>query len=235
MNKLLVFVMLAASVTGFRPLRAGAEDRDNQGDSSRPYHILQRDMNTSRISYTSYDGQDGHGAASGELAEGWHHVAGTYDAAARKMEVFIDGRSVGTSSYVKTTCASSELGIGGASSAGRDKVGNAFRGRIDEVRSSHGVRSFTQAPAEPYSPDDSTALLLHCDETAGPARDASGKVRSAVPPDPFDQNATLDAVYDFLVRACDVRWLASGEIGLEKERVALFEQGQWDYMLKGQP
>ena len=184
------------------------------GVSPWTYHILQRDMNTSRISYTTYDGKDGHGAASGELAEGWHHVAGTYDAAAQKMELFIDGSSVGTSSYVKTTCASSELGIGGVSPVGRDKVGNAFRGRIDEVRISHGVRSFTQVPAEPYSPDDRTALLLHCDETAGPARDASGTVRSAAPPDPFDQNATLYAVYDFLERACDVRWLAPGEIGL---------------------
>ena len=40
MTKIFVCVMLAASVTGFRALRAGAEDRDNQGDSSRPYPRL---------------------------------------------------------------------------------------------------------------------------------------------------------------------------------------------------
>ena len=47
-------------------------------DSGEPwtYHILQRDMNSSRISYTTYDGKQGHGVASGELAEGWHHVFG---------------------------------------------------------------------------------------------------------------------------------------------------------------
>lgn len=129
-------------------------------------------------------------------------------------ELFIDGRSVGATTYVKTTCQSSALGIGGVSPEGRDKVGNPFRGRIDEVRISHAVRNFVQAPAEPYAPDDRAVLLLHADETAGPARDASGTVRSAAPPDPFDQNAALYAVYDFLERACDVRWLAPGEIGL---------------------
>jgi hypothetical protein len=121
---------------------------------------------------------------------------------------------VGTTKYVRTTCGDSELGIGGISPVGRDKVGNPVRGRIDEVRLSHAVRDFKRVPTGPYVPDDRTALLIHCDETAGPARDASGTLRSAPPPDPFDQNATLYAVYDFLERSCDVRWLAPGEIGL---------------------
>ena len=184
------------------------------GVSPWTYHILQRDVNTSRISYTTYDGKEGHGVASGDLAEGWHHVAGTYNAAAGKMELFIDGRSVGATKYVKTTCQTSQLGIGGVAPTGSDKVGNAIRGRIDEVRLSTAVRDFVQAPAEPYAADDRTVLLLHCDETAGLARDASDTVRSAAPPDPFDQNATLYAVYDFLERACDVRWLAPGDIGV---------------------
>jgi hypothetical protein len=178
------------------------------------YHILQRDMNTSRISYTTYDGKEGHGLASGELAEGWHHVAGTFDAAAGKMELRVDGQSVGTTKYVKTTCRGSRLGVGGMASEERGKVGNPFRGRIDEVRVSRTVREFPQIPSQPYTTDDHTTLLLHCDETAGPARDASGSARGAAIPAPFDENATLYAVYDFLERSCDVRWYAPGEIGL---------------------
>jgi hypothetical protein len=122
-------------------------------------------------------------------------VAGTYDAAAGKMELFIDGRSMGTTKYVKTTCQTSQMGIGGVSSAGGDKVGNPFRGRIDEVRLSTAVRDFVRAPAEPYATDDRTVLLLH-----------------------------------FMAQA-----RAAARTPQEKERVALFEQGQWKYMRKGQP
>ena len=69
------------------------------------YHILQRDMSSSVISYTVYDGRRGQAVRSGTLAEGWHHVAATHDVKAGQIELFIDGRSVGKSACLNTMCA----------------------------------------------------------------------------------------------------------------------------------
>ena len=65
------------------------------------YHILQRDMSSSVISYTVYDGRRGQAVRSGPLAEGWHHVAATHDVKAGLIELFIDGRSVGKSACLE--------------------------------------------------------------------------------------------------------------------------------------
>lgn len=181
-------------------------------DGSDPwtYHIIQRDVNTSCISYTTYDGARGHGLRSGELSEGWHHVVGTYDATTATMELWIDGVKQGSTDYVKTTCRGAPLGIGAMAAP----FGNPLQGRIDEVRISTVVRDVPrEADGGPYVPDDGTVALYHCDEPRGaPVNEVKG-VTAATPPPLFGDHATLDAVYDFLERFCDVRWYAPTELG----------------------
>ncbi len=185
-------------------------------DSGTPwtYHILQRNMDSSRISYTTYDGKQGHGVVSGELAEGWHHVLATHDARAGKMELVVDGVPAGADRYVKTACKEAALGIGGIVAAPGAAVGNPFEGRIDEVRISNVVRRIEEAGGGPYQPDEQTTLLLHCDEQSGPPRNSIAGLASVPPPGLFGENGTLYAVYDFLERCCGVRWYAPGQIGL---------------------
>jgi hypothetical protein len=185
-------------------------------DSSSPwtYHILQRDMKSSCISYATYDGKQVQSVASGDLAAGWHHVVATHDAAAGKMELFLDGASVGTTRYAKTACKDASLSIGGIAGAMEGAaVGNPFRGCIDEIRISNVVRNIKDAAGGPYEPDEHTRVLLHCDEAAGPPQNSVVGLVGAYLPGFYGENGTLYAVYDFLERFCDVRWYAPGEIG----------------------
>ena len=186
-------------------------------DGSGPwtYHILQRDARSNRISYTTYDGAQGHGVRSKDLAEGWHHIVATHDAKAGKLELFIDGVSHGSGKYVPTSCKGALMGVGGMPSSGGSSVGNPFTGMIDEVRISKVVRDVkTNAAGGPCAPDENTTTLFHFDEADGPPADAAGKGPSANPPELFGDNGSLYAVYDFLERFCDVRWYAPTEIGI---------------------
>ncbi len=185
---------------------------DGQGPWT--YHILRRWPGTRSLGYTTYDGETVRGISSAELAEGWHHVLATYDAAAGRAELFVDGVSQGTAEYVRTTCAGSALQIGGipGPEGATEPAGNPFVGRIDEVRVSSAVRAprFDRAP----EPDAETELLLHCDEPGGPPLDAGGKGRATTPlPGWYDDRGTLDAVYDFLERFCGVRWYMPTDLG----------------------
>lgn len=183
------------------------------GDNPWTYHIVQRDMKTSSISYVTYDGKAGRGIASGPLAEGWHHVVATHDLAAAKMELFIDGKSVGTAPYVKTTCSRAALGIGGIPSD-TGPTGNPFRGLIDEVRLSRVVRAPADCAGGPYALDADTTVLYHFDEDRGEPVNAARPATMTGPlPGLFDDRGTLDATYEFLERYCEVRWYAPTEIG----------------------
>lgn len=184
-------------------------------DGANPwtYHIIQRDMKSSRISYTTYDGTHGHGLATGPLAEGWYHVMGTWDAGTGKQCLYLNGKLVGTCDYVKTTCQGAVLGIGGIATGDRGAVGNPFKGLIDEVRVSKVVRT-PEGFDKPYAVDAATGNLLHLDEQSGYPADATGQLGAAQPPQSFASNGTLFATYDFLERYCGVRWYAPGEIGL---------------------
>ncbi len=182
------------------------------------YHIIQRDANSNRITYRTYDGKEVR-AIGAEVTAGWHHVRGTYDARAGQIELFIDGASRGTAPYARTTCREVPLQIGGIPQSG-GTPGNPFVGLIDEVRLSTTVRDATQAAGGPYTPDAHTGVLLHCDEADGlPVSNAAGS-RSLPLPGLYDDHGTLDAVYDFLERHCDVRWYAPGEVGLVHPRRA---------------
>ncbi len=174
------------------------------------YHILQRDQNSSAISYATYDGREVHGLRSGDLPEGWHHVAASWSVETGRMALWVDGTLQGETAYVKTTCAGAPLGIGAMAS----QFGNPFRGRIDEVRLSTRARAVpAEAAGGPYAADDSTACLFHFDEPEGDPLDSAGGLRRVPPPDLFGENGTLYAVYDVLERVCGVRWYAPGDWG----------------------
>lgn len=186
-------------------------------DSQRPwtYHIVRRVTNKSCVSYTVYDGKQGRGVTSRPLNEGWHHVAATHDAGRGQIELFVDGQSQGTASYVKTACRNAPLHIGGLvqMQVGSNRVGNPFCGRIDEVRVSRVVRTFSPSTlSAPCTPDAATGLLLHLDEGTGAPQDATGNETLTDIPGLFEAKATLWAVYDFLERYADVRWYGPGEI-----------------------
>jgi hypothetical protein len=175
------------------------------------YHILRRWPGSSSLGYTTYNGETVSNASSAELAPGWHHVLATYDATAGVQELFVDGASCGQATYRITTCKGAPLNVGGI---GGSTVGNPFAGRIDEVRISTVVRTPQEAAGGPYETDDATAVLLHCDEGRGFPRDSSGRGGLSVPPpDWYAERGTLNAVYDFLERYCEVRWYLPTEIG----------------------
>lgn len=175
------------------------------------YHIIQRDMDSSRLSYATYDGQSVRAVASPPLAEGWHHVVGTHSLASGKSELFVDGTSVGTAPYVRTTCRGVPLNVGGL--PGETGVGNPFRGLIDEVRVTSDVRPPTGA-AGPYTADSATTVLLHCDEERGEPTNAVGGGGLTAPlPGLYEDRGTLDATYEFLERYCNVRWYAPTDLG----------------------
>ena len=197
-------------------------------DGSDPwtYHILERAPGSTAIEYVTYDGATGHAVRSGPLAEGWHHLLATHSLADQRIELFVDGRSVGTDAFTPTTCKNAPLHIGALNGP---PIGNAFRGLIDEVRVSTVVRRpDTDAAGGPYATDEHTGLLLHCDEGAGSPHDSSGRgTLTAALPDPFEEQGTLYAVYDFLERCCDVRWYLPGEIGtVYPQRAELVVKGE---------
>ena len=176
------------------------------------YHIVQRDTESSRLSYSTYDGTEVRRVYSLPLPEGWHHVAATYDAAVGRVELFVDGVSCGTAAYARTTCKGTTLGIGGLVPIG-GRVGNPFAGMIDEVRISTTVRKITGTPSAPAVLDAQTACLFHLDEDSGLPRDEAGGHSGAPPPGLFTERGSLHAAYDFLERFCDVRWYAPGDVG----------------------
>jgi len=185
-------------------------------DGSEPwtYHIVQRDAKNGVISYSTYDGKRGYYLQSGSLPEGWHHVLATHDAAAARMELFVDGASVGASKYVRTTCKGAALTMGGVKREWdtRPEVVNPFAGLIDDVRISKSVRPSTPGgPVAPVEADADTVALFHLDPTDKMPGEQS---TTAVLPGLFDEHGSLDAVYDFLERFCGVRWYAPTEIGL---------------------
>lgn len=197
-----------------KPERHGTILRLDSGDPWT-YHIIQRDAGSSVISYVTWDGKKGHGCRSGELTEGWHHVVGTHDAEAGRMELFIDGVSVGRSDYVKTDCRGVHVGIGAYSHGSGRLAGNPFIGRIDEVRLTNDLRTpSAAATGGPYQPDAGTLLLMHLDEPGKLATNSVSNEFTFAPPGVFQSNGTLNAVYDCLERYCDVRWYAPGEIGV---------------------
>ena len=199
-------------------VRLSSETQDAEGtilrlDGNAPwtYHILRRVQGTSKVGYFTYDGKQVRGIASRELAPGWHHVAASHDASARRAELFVDGVSQGQSEYVKTTCHGSGLDIGGLKRGGA--VSNPLHGDIDEVRISRTVRPVEGVPNKPAVDDEATCFLAHLDEGSGLPRLSTGYPGGLQPPGLFDANGTLYATYDLLERHLGVRWYAPTQVG----------------------
>ena len=185
------------------------------GGRAGSYHILQRDAGTSLVSYMTHVQGQSFVLRSEPLAEGWHHLVATWDAAAGKQALYVDGKSAGTAGYVQTDCGASVLGIGGLNNGQTNPIPNPFIGLIDEVRLSNVVRDpATDASGGPYTPDAHTTCLYHFDAAGGYPLDGANTYANAKLPRERGSNGTLFAVYDFLERSCGVRWYAPGEIGL---------------------
>jgi len=187
------------------------------------YHILQRDMNTSRISYTTYDGKAGHGLASGDLAEGWHHVAGTYDAAAGKMELFIENSSECNESYLMDQV---EFYVTLKMADQPELDGNQL---IDEFFTRYygaaagPMKDQYLAIEETFSNPKNYPIEIQCSD----AHQHQTKELA------WGSLGTKQRMARFGQLMAQAK--AAARTPQEKERVALFEQGQWEYMRKGQP
>ncbi|MCA9668461.1 MAG: laminin G domain-containing protein [Myxococcales bacterium] len=102
-------------------------------------------------------------------ADEWHHVALRWDAV--QISLLLDGSARQTKAY-----SGGGFGATGVLTIGRNSKGY-FRGFIDEVRLSSGVRG-TVVGSEPRAlqPDARTALLLHFDEGGGDPRRSGSAV-----------------------------------------------------------
>lgn len=107
------------------------------------------------------------------LGDGWHHLMATWKAASGEMALYIDGKSCGKTSYVKTSAAKMPIVLGGEAPYALVQGGFApwSWGGLDEIRLSTIVRKPTPIPTTPFTPDTNTTLLLHFDEegTGAPA------------------------------------------------------------------
>lgn len=162
---------------------------------------------------TAAGGQSSKVVAKEEWSErtpGWHHVMCTWDAAANKKALYMDGKLADSGPYAKTQCSQfPALGLRG----GSDGVPYAV-GPLDEVRLSRIVRTPT-LPTKPFEPDADTLILLHCDSPDGFPYDSSEQPRKiSRKPDRDGRLATMYSVYDFIEGYMGVRWYMPGDLGM---------------------
>lgn len=160
------------------------------------------------------------GVSSDEYETGrWYHVAAVHRGNTLKLYVGPPDQPLQLCGQAElpagasTACDGGDLWVGGILGA-NGKIGNPFRGKIDEVRVSDVARDFSgQGPQGPYTPDQHTTLLFHFDEPEAqwPPRDSRRDWR--IPPPPFEDQGTSYAAHDFLERFCRVRWYTPGELG----------------------
>ncbi len=215
-------------------VRLGAERREagtifRLDGNPWTYHIV--DLQGAGIRYVFFDGTAGQSVTSPALAAGWHHVCATHDAAAGKIELFVDGASCGTARYGRSTCANAALlHVGAFLSDGQ--AHNRFLGAIDDVVLSRVARAPASNWADtPAATDGDTLVALRFDEESGPPRESAGRGRVAAVPaleDAFAPQGTCYAVFDFLERCCDVRWYAPTELGMVFPTRATLEVGGAD-------
>ena len=183
-------------------------------DGPSPWCYLLLQIQDNGVVFASFNskGEIGNSVKSKPIArETWHRVTATYDAAAAKMELFVDGVSQGTAPYQPSVVARApHLTIGAVIAGGDGAPGNKFRGRLDDIRVLDRARAPAGADA---GTEDGTTLRLPCDDGAAVPTDASGYVYMPPPPDGFTAQGTCYAVYDFLERFCGVRWYAPGDDG----------------------
>ena len=162
----------------------------------------------------------------------WHHILTTYDTTSRThadLKLFVDGELRGRDCperpVARIECAGADVFIGSYVEGFCSKrfPGN-FRGDIDEVRISRGLREppdLDQSKAKPCKADGNTILLLNFNETDGAVSVMDSVSNQSVIyehrcrlPGIWEDHGSLDAVYDFLERFYRVRWYAPTESGI---------------------
>lgn len=133
------------------------------------YHQLTVPANSRKVQYLTYNGAPENAVSqitSGEItSEDWVHVAVTYDLAAKKMELFVNGKSQGTAPYtIPCGGRKGDLNLG----ARIHNTGDTYQFiggcqmLLDDLRISDTVRPNT-VPEKALEKDANTLLLLGFD------------------------------------------------------------------------
>ncbi|OUS78507.1 hypothetical protein B1748_00045 [Paenibacillus sp. MY03] len=134
------------------------------------YGVKVGDGNGSLVATVYVDGGLRTAVSTSPLSIGmWHHVAMTYSATSRTINLYVDGelKASTTLSGLNTYHIQTDnqwLAIGRDSNGWGG--GNIFSGFIDEVRISNVLRSDFSLN-KPYATDANTVLLIHADEGQG--------------------------------------------------------------------
>jgi len=197
---------------------ANNSDKDStlfrlDGTTPWTYHILQLEANSNTIGYRYYDGTNVSTIYSPALNEGWHHLFATYSAKKGYLELIIDGKSCGKNPYKKTSCNKAPICIGGTPA--NSKFSNVFNGAMDDVRVSSIAREYNaETYKKPLEKDEYTLLYTNCDTPNSLLNSNQKGPQTSVAPDLFDEKGTLNGVYEFLEKYCNVRWYAPTEVGI---------------------
>ncbi len=135
------------------------------------YHQLSVPANSRKVEYMTYNGETQNPVSritSKEITgEDWVFLAATYDLAAKKMELFVNGESQGTAPYT-VPCGGKrgDLNIGARIHNAGDTVKfiQPTQMMIDDLRISDTLRGKT-VPSKPLEADANTLLLLNADGT----------------------------------------------------------------------
>ena len=101
-------------------------------------------------------------------ADRWHHLAGVFDV--HEVRLYVDGGLAARRDAAGSrTAAGAPLVIGALVQANGIATAG-FKGAIDEVRLSRGVRYAGESfsPSRRHDADETTMLLLHMDGPVGP-------------------------------------------------------------------
>jgi hypothetical protein len=124
--------------------------------------------------------------ARGKLPDGWHHLMATWNAAAGRLALYVDGKEAASARYAKTRAAGVPVvAIGGTANYMWGDMGIWSWGPIDEVRLSDIARKpVPGGQTAPHTPDAHTLALLHFDES-GDDTPVWGGGKAGAKGDPF--------------------------------------------------
>lgn len=138
-----------------------------QGGSPWSYHTINISPRSRKLTYMTYNGQKAHAIRTKKdiYEDDFIHVMATWDTGAKKMELFINGKSAGTALYDKPcggTTASASFGGRIHYHKGTATTIASCQIALDEVRISGVVRK-PVVPTKAYTVDNDTYVLLHFD------------------------------------------------------------------------
>ena len=173
-------------------------------DGSAPwsYHIVSID-DKGNWAYVTYDGKTAGSVRSREKTEpGWRHLRAAWSAADNRMELFIDGQSVGSALYKPTHCAQASIQIGSTDFAAKPSC--FFKGALSGFRLCGDFAGTQERASLPLDEGEGQPGLVR--------ELADVHLNRKILPDPYACQGTSYAVYTFLERFCGVRWYGPTEI-----------------------